>query len=72
MLPLLVSKPTANPDYIIPVDIEGTIHHVYVCKRPGVDDFLVKLAPFYEIIIYTASLDKVRTLVAERLGSVGS
>jgi hypothetical protein len=31
-------KPTQNPDYIIPVDIEGTIHRVYVCKRPGVDE----------------------------------
>ena len=27
-------------------------------KRPGVDDFLKRLAPFYEIVIYTASLSK--------------
>lgn len=29
-----------NPDYVIPVRIEDQVHHVYVCKRPGVDDFL--------------------------------
>ena len=29
-----------NPDYIIPVQIEDVVHHVYVCKRPGVDEYL--------------------------------
>ena len=29
-----------NPDYIIPVDIEGSICNIFVQKRPGVDNFL--------------------------------
>lgn len=29
---------------------------IYVMKRPGVDEFLVRLAEFFEIIIFTASI----------------
>jgi|GEM_PF-1896691 len=51
-------KPVPNPDYIIPVNIDGTTHRVYVIKRPGVDDFLAKLGDLYEVVIFTASLSK--------------
>jgi carboxy-terminal domain RNA polymerase II polypeptide A small phosphatase len=34
------------------------VHFVYVAKRPGVDEFLVEMAKHYEIVIYTASLNK--------------
>ncbi len=51
-------KPIHNPDYIIPVEIDGTIHQVYVRKRPGVDDFLLNCAQHYEVVIFTASLAK--------------
>jgi hypothetical protein len=47
-----------NPDYIIPVKIEDVVHQVYVCKRPGVDEFMRRVGERYEIIIYTASLNK--------------
>lgn len=60
-------KPTANPDYIIPVEIEGTVHHVYVCKRPGVEQFLEVLGRSYEIVIYTASLDKYADPLLDQL-----
>ena len=43
---------------ILPVEIDGAICEVYVLKRPGVDEFLQALAPFYELMIYTASLKK--------------
>ncbi|KAG3122552.1 hypothetical protein PC129_g25385, partial [Phytophthora cactorum] len=49
-------RPTDNYDFIIPVDIDGTIHHVYVCKRPGAEEFLIEMAKYYEIVVYTASL----------------
>jgi carboxy-terminal domain RNA polymerase II polypeptide A small phosphatase len=45
-------------DFVIPVVIEDVVHFVYVIKRPGVDDFLVEMAKHYEIVIYTASLNK--------------
>lgn len=60
-------KPTQNPDYIIPVDIDGTVHQVYVCKRPGVDEFLVEMAKYYEIVVYTASLSKYANPLLDRL-----
>ena len=34
------------------------MHFVYVIKRPGVDEFLIEMAKHYEIVIYTASLNK--------------
>jgi len=45
-------------DFVIPVQIEDVVHFVYVAKRPGVDKFLVEMAKYYEIVIYTASLNK--------------
>jgi len=45
-------------DFVIPVQIEDVVHFVYVSKRPGVDKFLIDMAEHYEIVIYTASLDK--------------
>ena len=40
------------------LQIEDVVHFVYVAKRPGVDDFLLEMSKYYEIIIYTASLNK--------------
>ena len=31
---------------------------MYVIKRPGVDRFLIEMAKHYEIVVYTASLNK--------------
>lgn len=45
-------------DFVIPVQIEDITHYVYVAKRPGVDEFLIEMAKHYEIILYTASLNK--------------
>ncbi|GMF20912.1 unnamed protein product [Phytophthora fragariaefolia] len=60
-------RPTVNPDYIIPVDIDGTIHQVYVCKRPGAEEFLVEMAKYYEIVVYTASLSKYADPLLDKL-----
>jgi RNA polymerase II subunit A small phosphatase-like protein len=38
--------------------IEDVVHFVYVAKRPGVDEFLIEMAKHYEVVIYTASLNK--------------
>ena len=60
-------KPTLNPDYILPVEIEGTVHNVYVAKRPGVDEFMRIMAQHYEIVIYTASLSKYADPLLDQL-----
>ncbi|KAK7207340.1 NIF-domain-containing protein [Myxozyma melibiosi] len=45
-------------DFVIPVEIEGQFHNVYVIKRPGVDDFLKRVGQMYEIVVFTASVSK--------------
>lgn len=49
-------------DYIVPVEIDSQIHNVYVVKRPGVDNFLLKMGEIYEIVVFTASLSKASRL----------
>lgn len=51
-------KPIPNPDYIIPVDIDGKIVDVYVLKRPWLDHFMASVGEIYEVIVFTASLAK--------------
>eukprot|EP00049_Salpingoeca_infusionum_P016800 m.348882 g.348882 ORF g.348882 m.348882 type:complete len:248 (+) comp16148_c1_seq17:380-1123(+) len=60
-------KPIPNPDYIIPIDIEGQMHNVYVLKRPFVDKFLAAVSKDYELVMFTASLSKYADLVVDRL-----
>jgi len=62
-------KPIPNPDFIIPVEIEEQVHKVYVLKRPGVDQFLQKLGPMFEIVVFTASLAKYADPVLDLLDS---
>ncbi|KAI5959475.1 uncharacterized protein KGF55_005303 [Candida pseudojiufengensis] len=45
-------------DFVIPVEIDNQIHHVYVIKRPGVDEFLQKVGKLYEVVVFTASVSK--------------
>lgn len=51
-------KEIPNPDFVIPVEIDGRINRVYVLKRPGVDLFLERVGKQYEIVVFTASLSK--------------
>ena len=37
-------KPPENPDIVLPVEIEGSINHVYVLVRPGTLEFLEVLS----------------------------
>lgn len=52
-------KPVKNADFVIPVEIDGVIHQVYVLKRPFVDEFLSRIGDLFECILFTASLAKV-------------
>lgn len=54
-------------DFVIPVQIEDVVHFVYVAKRPGVDEFLLEMAKHYEIVIYTASLNKYADVLLDLL-----
>jgi len=60
-------KPISNADFIVPVEIDGTIHQVYVLKRPHVDEFLKKVGGLYECVLFTASLAKYADPVTDLL-----
>lgn len=45
-------------DFVIPVEIEGQYHNVYVIKRPGVDEFMKRVGEIYEVVVFTASVSK--------------
>mmetsp|Transcript_3045 Transcript_3045/g.4876 ORF Transcript_3045/g.4876 Transcript_3045/m.4876 type:complete len:239 (+) Transcript_3045:2136-2852(+) len=60
-------KPVPNADFIIPVEIEDTVHQVYVLKRPGVDEFMKRMGPIFEVVIFTASLAKYADPVLDLL-----
>ncbi|KAJ1928028.1 hypothetical protein IWQ60_002443 [Tieghemiomyces parasiticus] len=56
-----------NPDYIVPVKLEGQTHNVYVLKRPGVDEFMRQVGEAFEVVVFTASLSKYADPVLDLL-----
>lgn len=60
-------KPVENPDFIVPVEIDGIVHQVYVLKRPYVDEFLRRMGEIFECVLFTASLAKYADPVADLL-----
>ncbi|CAL8069956.1 unnamed protein product [Orchesella dallaii] len=64
-------KPISNADFIVPVEIDGVVHQVYVAKRPYVDEFLQKMGELYECVLFTASLAKYADPVADLLDKWG-
>jgi len=60
-------KPVDNADFIVPVEIDGTVHQVYVLKRPYVDEFLKRMGELFECVLFTASLAKYADPVADLL-----
>lgn len=64
-------KPIHNADFIVPVEIEGTTHQVYVLKRPFVDEFLRRMGELFECVLFTASLAKYADPVTDLLDKCG-
>lgn len=60
-------RATTSADIIILVELEGEHHRVYVRKRPGVDEFLVRVAQMYEVVVYTASMAKYANPLMDEL-----
>uniref|UniRef100_A0A4W5LNZ7 protein-serine/threonine phosphatase n=1 Tax=Hucho hucho TaxID=62062 RepID=A0A4W5LNZ7_9TELE len=64
-------KPISNADFIVPVEIEGTTHQVFVLKRPHVDEFLHRMGELFECVLFTASLAKYADPVTDLLDQCG-
>jgi len=54
-------------DIVISVELEGEHHRVFVRKRPGVDEFLWKVAQVFEVVVYTASMAKYANPLLDEL-----
>lgn len=57
-------------DFVIPVEIDGIVHSVYVLKRPGCDEFLKQVAKWYEVVIFTASVSRYGDPLLDTLDGV--
>ena len=49
------------------LDKEFGLSYIYVGKRPHLDEFLEEMGKLYEIVIFTASLQRVYPLTSPRL-----
>ncbi|KAI9321776.1 NLI interacting factor, partial [Dichotomocladium elegans] len=49
---------TVDADFVVPIEIDGQMHDVFVLKRPGVDRFMKRMGEIYEVVVFTASLSK--------------
>mmetsp|Transcript_36448 Transcript_36448/g.100388 ORF Transcript_36448/g.100388 Transcript_36448/m.100388 type:complete len:327 (+) Transcript_36448:136-1116(+) len=56
-----------DADILVTVEIEGEHHRVYVRKRPAVDEFMVRVAEMYEVVVYTASMAKYANPLLDQL-----
>ncbi|KAJ2356945.1 hypothetical protein GGF43_001762 [Coemansia sp. RSA 2618] len=60
-----------QPDFVVPVVLEGQEHSVYVVKRPGVDEFISVMGQYYEVVVFTASLSMYADPVLDLLDKRG-
>lgn len=60
-------QPVDRADFVVPVEFDGTVHQVYVLKRPHVDQFLHRIGELFECVLFTASLAKYADPVVDLL-----
>jgi len=65
-------KPVTVPDLVIPVEIKGNTHQVYVRKRPYVDEFMRRMAQMFEVVVFTASLAEYADPLLDELDPEGT
>ncbi|XP_065889656.1 CTD nuclear envelope phosphatase 1-like [Dysidea avara] len=59
--------PKTPPDFVLRVTIERRPVRFFVYKRPHVDYFLKIVSQWYDLVIFTASLEIYGTVVADKL-----
>ena len=58
-------SPLVRCDTVIPLQLNDTVSNVYVCVRPGIQEFLRSLSYLYEIVVFTASSKSVSEMFRE-------
>ena len=56
---------TRKSDISIKIDVDGKIHTVNVLKRPHVDEFLNEISKYFEVYIFTASMEEYASPVID-------
>ena len=54
-------------DFTLNINIDGKNHTIYVLKRPYVDEFLSEISPYFEIIVFTASISEYASPLLDQL-----
>lgn len=49
---------TDSADIVLPIDIEGRIHNIFINVRPNCCQFITEMGKYFEVVIFTASLSK--------------
>lgn len=60
-------KPGTPPDFILRVEIDRHPVRFYVYKRPHVDYFLETVSKWYDLVVFTASMEIYGAAVADKL-----
>ena len=60
-------KPSTPPDFILRVTIDRHPVRFYVHKRPHVDFFLDTISEWFDLIVFTASMEVYGSAVADKL-----
>jgi len=50
--------PFEKNDIVLDVDFEGVMYNIYVLVRPDAELFIKRVAKFFEVVIFTASISK--------------
>ena len=45
-------------DIVLPIDIEGRNHNIFINVRPNCCEFINEVGKYFEVVIFTASLSK--------------
>ncbi|KZV57535.1 CTD small phosphatase-like protein [Dorcoceras hygrometricum] len=61
------NPPPEKYDFIVRPEIDGEKVEFYVLKRPFVDEFLNFLSQKFEVVVFTAGIEKYASLVLDRL-----
>ncbi|XP_066923652.1 CTD nuclear envelope phosphatase 1A-like [Clytia hemisphaerica] len=60
-------KPLTPPDFVLKVTIDRHLVRFYVHKRPHVDYFLDVISQWYDLVVFTASMEQYGSAVTDKL-----
>ncbi|XP_072047921.1 CTD nuclear envelope phosphatase 1-like [Amphiura filiformis] len=61
------NRPSIPPDFVLRVTIDSLPERFYVYKRPHVDFFLNVVSQWFDLVVFTASMEIYGSPVAEKL-----